>query len=121
MTPNCDLKWSYSKGYGTLFELGCFKKYEKSNRKQSFHYMGPRLYNALPVHLRMFSSSESFDIWKHQFDIFLATIPDNPITGPNESGLCEHITSKQTNSIIFWIPFLGKSGRRGAIDISMHI
>ena len=107
--------------YGILFDLNKFKKYEKSNRKQSFHYMAPRLYNALPAYLRMYPSVETFDNWKLRYDLLLDSILDNPITGPNDSGLCEYHTSKQTNSLLYWTPFLGKSGRHANIDISIYI
>ena len=80
--------------------------------------MGPRLFNALPVKLTIMDHNEKFENWKSKYDKFLDSIPDNPLTGPNDSGLCEHLTSKQTNSLIYWIPFLGKSCRRGDIDIS---
>ena len=82
--------------------------------------MGPRLFNALPAVLRPHNNSLNFDQWKILLDKFLATIPDNPVTGPNESGLCDYYSSKQTNSLLFWIPHLGKSGRRGNIDVSFN-
>ena len=81
--------------------------------------MGPRLYNAIPCKLRPHSTDMKFDKWKLTLDKFLSEIPDHPVTGPNETGLCEHLTSKQTNSLLYWIPFLGKSGRRGNIDITL--
>ena len=118
MTPNCNLEWSTSAEFGTLFRLKKYEKYDCSNRKQSFHFMGPRLYNALPVYLRKMDPMENFHEWKAKYDIFLDMIPDNPLTGPNETGLCEHLTSKQTNSLIYWIPYMGKLCRRGDIDIT---
>ena len=61
MIRNCDLEWSTSAEFGTLFKLKNYKKYECSNRKQSFHFMGPRLFNALPVQLRKMDPNENFD------------------------------------------------------------
>ena len=116
MTPNCNLTWTTTPNYGKLFSLNQYRKYENSNRKQSFHFMGPRLYNTLPVNLRPHISNEKFDSWKISLDKFLDAIPDHPVTGPNETGLCETMSSKQANSLIYWIPFLGRTGRRGAID-----
>ena len=78
------------------------------------------LFNALPAVLRPHNNLLNFDQWKILLDKFLATIPDNPVTGPNESGLCDYYSSKQTNSLLFWIPHLGKSGRRGNIDVSFN-
>ena len=121
LTPNCNLSWNSTPEYGQLFHLNEYGKYEVTNRKQSFHFMGTRLYNALPVTLRPhFNRMNNFDSWKASFDKFLECIPDNPVTGPNETGLCEHLTTKQTNSLLYWIPFLGKSGRRGTIDVSYN-
>ena len=80
--------------------------------------MGPRLYNAIPVKLRPYLYDMNFAQWKIALDNFLSEIPDHPVTGPNETGLCENLTSKQTNSLLYWIPFLGKSGRRGNIEIT---
>ena len=120
LTPNCNLAWNSTPYFGQVFNLIEFGKYENSNRKQSFQYMGPRLFNALPAVLRPHNNSLNFDQWKILLDKFLATIPDNPVTGPNESGLCDYYSSKQTNSLLFWIPHLGKSGRRGNIDVSFN-
>ena len=83
--------------------------------------MGPRLYNVLPAYLRMYTDGESFESWKIRYDLFLDSIPDNPITGQNDSGLCEHHTCKQTNSLLFWTPSFGKSGRRANIYILSYI
>ena len=94
----------------TMFTLNKFGKYEHCNRRQSFNFMGPRLFNTLPKYLR--SQDTTFPIWKSNLDKFLERIPDNPVTVPNESGLCELYTAKQTNSLIYWIPHLGLTGRR---------
>ena len=118
MTPNCGLHWTMTPKYGHMFKLKDFGKYEHSNRKQSFQFMGPRLFNAIPISLRPYIYSLSFDQWKMELDKFLSEIPDHPITGPKESGLCENLTSKQTNSLLYWIPFLGKSRRRGDIGVN---
>ena len=115
LTPNCNLSWSSTQKFGQTFYVKEYSRYEVTNRKQSFHFMGPRLFNALPVTLRPYHNNMSFETWKLSLDKFLDTIPDNPVTGPNETGLCEHLTTKQTNSLLYWIPFLGKSGRRGAL------
>ena len=118
MTPNCNLTWSNTPKYGHIFSLTEYGNYENSNRKQSFHFMGPRLYNSIPVKLRPYLYDMNFAQWKTALDKFLSEIPDHPVTGPNETGLCEHLTSKQTNSLLYWIPFLGKSGRRGTIEVT---
>ena len=73
--------------------------------------MGPLLFNSLPVYLRN-DISKSLDEWKHSLDLFLQTIPDNPITLKCTSGLSDFYTTKPTNTITRWIPFLGLSARR---------
>ena len=118
LTPNCGLSWKSSHKYGRLFNLKEYGIYENINRKQSFHFMGPRLFNSLPSYLRTFEDNISFDSWKSALDKFLDSIPDNPVTGPNQSGLCEHLTTKQTNSLLYWIPFMGLTGRRANINVT---
>ena len=109
---NCGLKWETNEYTGTQFIQTNCKKYENSTRTQSFHYMGPRLYNSLPQYLRNIDLNRSLLDWKIKLDNFLSGIPDNPVTSPNESGQCDMFTAKQTNSLLSWIPFLGLSGRR---------
>ena len=80
--------------------------------------MAPRLFNSLPVYLRSHIDDCTFDTWKLALDKFLETIHDNPVTGRNQSEVCEHNSTKQTNSLLYWIPFLGLSGRRANITIN---
>ena len=75
-------------------------------------FIGPRLYNSLPAKLRKFDAEMNLDDWKFKLDKFLGDIPDNPVCGANETGLCNPYNSKQTNSLLRWIPHLGLSGRR---------
>ena len=113
LTPNCGLEWTYSEKYGYNFKIPNFGKYFKSQRQQSFQYMGPLLFNALPVSLRKHDILSSAH-WKMDLDIFLQQIPDYPITSKYTSGFCDVFTSKPTNSLIKWIPHLGLSNRRDA-------
>ena len=109
-TQNCGLSWNYSPEYGYVFNVPKFGKYYTSERNQSFNYLGPALFNSLPLYLR----KEVMDTptWKVSLDKFLEQIPDNPITAKITSGLCEALTSKSTNTLLKWIPHLGLSGRR---------
>ena len=95
---------------GYKINIPKFKQYYKSQREQSFNYMGPKIFNSLPAKLRL--NVGNLEKWKHELDLFLENIPDNPITAKISSGLCDPYTSKPTNSITRWIPFLGLSGRR---------
>ena len=118
LTPNCGLKWDSSLKLGTLFHVKEYGLYENVTRHQSFHFMGTRLFNSLPAFSRPYNEDKSLDAWKASLDNFLSNIPDNPVTGPNQSGLCEHLSTKQTNSLLYWIPFLGLSGRRANIVVN---
>ena len=109
-TQNCGLSWTYSQDSGYIFEIPKFGKYFTQERKQSFNFAGPSLFNTLPLYLRKeIMDSKS---WKILLDKFLEQIPDNPITLKITSGLCEVHTSKPTNSLTKWIPHLGLLGRR---------
>ena len=109
-TQNCGLSWTYSQDSGYIFEIPKFGKYFTQERKQSFNFAGPSLFNTLPLYLRKeIMDSKS---WKILLDKFLEQIPDNPITLKITSGRCEVHTSKPTNSLTKWIPHLGLLGRR---------
>ena len=110
-TQNCGTEYSYTPEYGYQFEIPKFKDFSKGLREQSFGYMGPKLYNSLPLYLRI-TKDISIETWKEKLDEFLENIPDNPITLRCTSGLCDVYTTKPTNSLIYWIPFLHLSGRR---------
>ena len=77
--------------------------------------MGPKLFNSLPLYLRL-DKNDTIESWKVSLDKFLEEIPDNPITSRCQSGLCDAYTSKSTNSLIWWIPFLHLSGKRDRRD-----
>ena len=52
-TQNCGLTWRYTNKNGYIFDVPKFKKYSKGLREQSFGYMGPKLFNSLPLYLRL--------------------------------------------------------------------
>ena len=111
-TQNCGLSWNYSKETGYIFKIPKFGKYYTNERRQSFNYMGPSLFNSLPLYLRKEIMDTS--VWKVDLDKFLESIPDNPITLKTTSGLLDIFSSKPTNSLLRWIPHLGLMGRRKA-------
>ena len=61
LTPNCNLTWKSTPYFGQVFNLIDYGRYENSNRKQSFQYMEPRLYNTLPAVLIPHNNSQNFD------------------------------------------------------------
>ena len=109
-TQNYGPTWKYSPDTGILFNVPKFGKFNSKERNQSFNYMGPSLFNSLPLYLRKEITDTSG--WKVSLDKFLEKIPDNPITAKITSGLCDALTCKSTNSLLKWIPHLGLSGRR---------
>ena len=110
LTQNCGLSWRQDDNNGSLLNLLKCKKYETHNRMQSFHYMGLRLYNALPKNMR--TIGKPYQDWKAELDEFLSLVPDCAVTVSNKSGLCDQFTARQTNSLMNWIPHLGLSSRR---------
>ena len=118
-TQNCGLTWRYTNKNGYIFDVPKFKKYSKGLREQSFGYMGPKLFNSLPLYLRL-DNEQSIESWKEKLGKFPEEIPDNPITTRCQSGLCDAYTSKSTNSLIWWIPFLHLSGKRDRGDFDFE-
>ena len=111
-TQNCGLTWNYSKETGYQFNIPKFGNFYTNERRQSFNYMGPSLFNSLPLYLRKELLHSS--VWKVDLDKFLELIPDNPITLKISSGLSDIFSGKPTNSLLRWIPHLGLMGRRKA-------
>ena len=109
-TQNCGLNWKFSEEGGFKFIIPKFCKFYTNERRQSFNFVGPSLFNSLPLYLR--KEAISTNIWKTDLDKFLEQIPDNPITLKISSGLSDVYTGKPTNSLLKWIPHLGLSGRR---------
>ena len=70
------------------------KEFCKSQREQTFHYIGPRLFNI-------------------SLDKHLAMIPDLPLTTDAVPGLCTY-EAIPTNSVIYWTPHLRLYDRRGS-------
>ena len=109
LTQNCGLKWTYNEKKGYIFNVPKYSKYCHLLREQSFAMIGPKLFNSLPIYLRQ--KFEKFEHWKIELDNFLSQIPDNPVTSRIDSGLCNLYTSKSTNSLCRWIPFLSTAGK----------
>ena len=73
--------------------------------------MGPRLYNTLPRYLRD-KLEVTMEVWKTELDNLLEIVPDNPHTPDSIPGLCDQFTAGPTNSLIYWLPYLGFNDRR---------
>ena len=109
---NCGLSYRYTDTAGTVINTINTKKHCVQLRENSFHYIGPRLYNCLPRKIRDMTST-SLDDWKYELDKLLEKVPDTPHTSDTVPGLCDTITAKPTNSLLYWLPHLGLNDRRG--------
>ena len=101
IVPNPGVQFKTNERTGVKAELPLIKAntpaYMKNMRMNSFGYLGPRLFNVLPVYLRNFepttATTNIIFAFKKQLDNFLAKIPDEP----TDYG---HPRQANTNSII---------------------
>ena len=52
LTSNCGLSWCYQDKHNTMMSTESMAKYSKSQRVQSFQYIGPHYFNCFPSYLR---------------------------------------------------------------------
>ena len=112
---NCGFSWEYNTTSGTTIRTINTTKCAATLREQSFHYIGPRLFNVLPRHLRDDRTSTSA-VWKGKLDEFLGDIPDLPVTSEAIPGLCDPYTAAASNSLLHWIPHLHLNDRMGGVS-----
>ena len=55
--------------------------------------------------------TSSMTVWKNKLDMLINDIPDLPWTNTLISYMCNPLTSKGSNSILYWIPFLKINNR----------
>ena len=108
---NCGINWTNSDNSGTIVAEVGTQKYFQTQRENSFHYTAPRLFNKLPRSLRDDRIS-TLNEWKMKLDKILAKIPDEPVVSDLTPGLCEHLNSKPTNSLYYWLTHLDFNARR---------
>ena len=107
---NCRINWTNTSNSGTIVAEVGTQEYFQIQRENSFHYAAPRLFNRLPRSLRDDRNS-TLDEWKIKLDKILAKIPDEPIVSDLTHGLCDHLNSKPTNSLYYWLTHLGFNAR----------
>ena len=110
--PNCGISWKHCKLSGYLFDEIPTKTYFKTIRMNSFHYISLRLFNKLPCELRD-NRSATLPQWKSLLDDYLSQVPDTSVVQDLTPGLCEPGTTKPSNSLLHWLPFLHITYRRG--------
>jgi hypothetical protein len=115
LTPNdLNIMFSASSRHGVKAKVPCLSK-TSSMRHQtlydsSFAVHGPRLWNALPDHLRKIAVADQF---KHKLTEFLLTIPDKPPV----SGYC----CANGNSILHWFENKAEAQLLGRSDNLMTL
>ena len=99
MVPNCGIQAHFSERRGRECVIPALKGRlaVQTLRQQSFQVAGPKLFNSLPAHLRNMKKSSNF---KEKLDIFLATLPDQPLIGDLTPNICSQITAKPSNSLV---------------------
>ena len=107
---NCGLSWEYTKKSGTLCKTKKIGKFFQTQRSHSFQWIGPRLFNALPRHIRDSKSSPS--IFKSEINQFFNMIPDCPTTRDLTPVPMDPYDCAPSNSIIHWIQYLKIGERR---------
>ena len=66
-------------------------------RHQSFQVAGPKLFNSLPAYLRNMKKSSNL---KEKLDIFLATLPYQPLIGDLTLNICIPTIAKPSNLLV---------------------
>ena len=111
MVDNCNLNWSYNEYYGTLINSISVGKYYQTLRTQTFQWIGPRLFNCLPRHIRDCKlNTEGF---KSLLNSYLRLIPDCPVTRDLTPVPMDPYECTPSNSIIHWIQYLKLCDRTG--------
>ena len=70
LMSNCGLSWCYQDKCNTMMSTASMAKYSKSQRAQSFQYIGPHYFNCFPSYLR--DSIMEFFTNKELYDEFLS-------------------------------------------------
>ena len=107
---NCGLSWDYTDKAGTLCKTKKVGKFYQTQRSHSFQWIGPRLFNSLPRHIR--DSKSSPNIFKSEINQFFNLIPDCPITRDLTPVPMDPYDCAPSNSIIHWISHLKIGERR---------
>ena len=117
LAPNCGIKWDENNKRGRMCQLPKMSKVAsqsvKTLREQSFQVHGCKLFNKLPAKIRNIKKGTICD-FKDELDIFLSTIPDQPVVGNLIPTTSNSVTLNPSNSILDWAPLLGLDLRRNS-------
>ena len=111
LVNNCNLSWSYNEYTGTIINTISVGKYYKSLRSQSFQWIGPRLFNSLPRHIR--DCKLPLSDFKSLLNEFLRQVPDCPVTRTLTPVPMDPHDCSPSNCITHWILYLKLSDRSG--------
>ena len=109
-TLNCGLNWTWDEKHGTLCKTKKIGTYYQTQRSNSFQWIAPRLFNALPRSIR--DSKDSPDEFKKKINDFLTNIPDCPLTRDQIPVPMDPFDCTPSNSLIHWIQYLKLGDRR---------
>ena len=105
LTPNCGVTWSQmTERNGRLCKIPPLKgtRSVPTLRNQSFQVSGPRLFNSMPKTLRNMTNC-SLEEFKESLDTFLKNVPDEPKSESLTPRATNHISGRQTNSLIYQV------------------
>ena len=99
LVPNCGIEVheSQRRGRECVVPASKGRMAVQTLRQQSFQVAGPKLFNSPPAYLRNMKKSSNF---KEKLDLFLATLPDQPLIGDLIPNICNQVTAKPSNSLV---------------------
>ena len=107
LVPNCGLTWEHAGRRGLLVRippLSGSRMAIRSLREKAFTTEAPRLFNALPLHLR--EHGGSLPSFKAALDSHLQTVPDHPVCDTRATFATNHL-GQPSNSLRDWLQALG--------------
>ena len=105
LTPNCGVSWSQTTDRtGRMCKIPPLRGRAsvQTMRSQSFQVSGPRLFNAMPKHIRN-KKNCSLEDFKLLLDTYLEKVPDEPKTTSLTPRATNLLSGRQTNSIIYQV------------------
>ena len=100
-SPNCGLEVQHSDRRGRELKVPVLKSKGKFQtlREKSFQVHGAKLFNSLPKSIRNLTKL-SVDGFKQKLDVYLQSIPDEPILPGYTPSACNQHTGSPSNSLI---------------------
>ena len=114
LVPNFGIEWDTTERRGTyiIIPKNTYKHTAMATRmrSQSLVVHGGRIFNQLPSDLR--NCNLSMEVFKTNLDIFLAQIPDHPVSPGLTPVPIDPVSNKHSNSLYDWMKYLKLSDRK---------